>query len=182
MVPVPASRRLRFDLAGDDDAAFVAHLHADKRVARQLVDGVPDTEPKARIFLAWSRQFDMTGYGNWIVRHAGTGKPIGLFSLIPFDNDPLLLELGGKLVPSAWGGGLALEAGRAVIEHGLDALDRDHLVSAVHPDNRSATRALLALGFEPAGRREVFGREVSLLSLSRQASSASRSDYGQRAA
>lgn len=172
------SRRLVFRPLTDDDAAAIAALHADPRVSRLLFDGVPDTLPKARIFLDWNRRFDGTGYGTFAVERRDGPGLIGLYSLIPFEDDEHLLELGGKMHPIAWRGGLAVEAGEAMIEYAFTELDRDRLVSAIHPDNRSAARALATLRFEDDGEREVFGWRVTLMRLSRSTWRANRSDYG----
>lgn len=182
MAPSPSTPRLSFRLVGDADVPFIADLHADARVSRQLIDGIPDTIGKARIFLDWTRRFDATGFGTWVVRRRSDDRPLGLFSLIPFQDDPALLELGGKLHPSSWGGSLSVACGRALVRHAFEALDRERLVSAIHPENRSAAAALRRLGFEPAGDAVVFGRPVALLTLSRSAHRDSRSDYGNHAA
>lgn len=182
MAPAPSSRRLHFTLAAQSDLPFIADLHADARVSRQLIDGVPDTVAKARIFLRWTQAFDATGYGTWVVKRRADGRSVGLFSLIPFNDDPELLELGGKLHPDCWGGRLALEAGQALVSHAFEALGRDRLVSAIHPDNRSAAGALKLLGFEATGSSVVFGRPVTLMALEHSARRDSRSDYSDRAA
>lgn len=182
MAPTPTSRRLKFELVGIGDLEFVAKLHADTRVSRQLVDGVPDTIDKARIFLAWTQQFDATGYGTWVVRSRSDHRPLGLFSLIPFQGDHELLELGGKLDPASWGGRIAIEAGLALIDHAFETLSRERIVSAIHPDNRSAARALEMLGFQPVGDTVVFARRVAVMALARSEARASHSDYRNQAA
>ena len=151
--------------AGDVDA--IAALHADPRVAGQLVDGVPDTPDKARIFLAWNRPLAARGMGTFAVRRRGSEALIGLYSLTPFEGGEAILEFGGKLARSAWGGGIALEAAAAVIDHAFDTLDHDRLISAFDPANRSARAALAKLGFEPAGSGTLYGRPVDRMVLNR---------------
>ncbi len=182
MAPAPSSRRLDFRLTAADDLTFIAELHADLRVSRQLIDGVPDTIAKARIFLDWTQRFDPTGYGTWVVSRRADDKAAGLFSLIPFNDDPDVLELGGKMHPDHWGGRLAVEGGQALVRHAFETLDRDRLVSAIHPENRSAAGALRLLGFAAQGQSVVFGRPVMLMALHRSARRDSHSDYGDRAA
>jgi RimJ/RimL family protein N-acetyltransferase len=147
----------------------IAALHADPRVAAQLVDGIPDTPDKADLFLRWNAPMAARGYGTFAVQRRGSTELIGLFSLTPFDGDEALLELGGKLLPSAWRGGLAVEAAAALIDHAFDTLDRDRLVSAFHPDHRSAPASLARLGFEAERDGEMFGNPIRIMRLTRDA-------------
>lgn len=169
----------------------IAALHADPRVAELLVDGVPDTMAKAFAFVRWNEPFVERGYGMFAVRRKGRDDILGLFSLTPFNGDEALLELGGRLMPSAWLGGLAVEAGAALITHAFATLGSERLISAFHPEHRAAPAALARLGFMPAGSATLFGRAVATMELTSAAwraqgcaprrpirPDASRSDYG----
>ncbi|RVT93296.1 GNAT family N-acetyltransferase [Sphingomonas crocodyli] len=159
------TRRLTLRPIGAADLFAIAALHADPRVAHQLVDGVPDDGLKALQFLRWNAPLRDAGIGTFAVRRHGEVDLIGLFSLTPFRDDPALLELGGKLAPSAWRGGLAVEAGAAMIDHAIGTLGRDRLVSAFHPDHRAVPFSLARLGFVDAGRDTLFGRDVRIMAL-----------------
>lgn len=148
------------------DAADVAVLHADPRVAAQLLDGVPQTPEHAHIFIEWAAAHYAHGYGTFAARRLNDGVFIGLFSLVPMEASGEL-ELGGKLARAGWGRGLALEAGAALTAHAFGALGRDSLVSAIHPENRAARAVLLQLGFAPAGEADVFGSPALLYRLRR---------------
>lgn len=173
MTPPPVGPRLvgpRLELRpiGEEDLPAIAALHREPRVTRLLVDGIPDTVPKARIFLNWNAPYQAQGMGNFAVFRRGEPELAGLYSLVPFANDEAVLEFGGKLHPRHWRGGLALEAARLLIGYALGELGRDQLVSAVHPDNRSAALALTRLGFERAGEDRLFGNPVVLMGLGRE--------------
>jgi RimJ/RimL family protein N-acetyltransferase len=187
------TERLDLSPIADEDVDAIAVLHSDPRVVALLVDGIPDTPVKARLMLYWNVKLAAKGYGTFAVRRRGESGLIGLFSLTPFQDDEALLELGGKLLPEAWRGSLAIEAGAAMIEHAFSTLGRDRLVSAYHPDHRAVPFALGRLGFRPAGETEMFGREVALMALdladwkaqgarprtARSMIARSRSDYGE---
>lgn len=158
---------LRPIAAGHREA--IAALHADPRVAAQLVDGIPDTPDKADLFLRWNAPMAARGYGTFAVQRRESAEMIGLFSLTPFEDDETLLELGGKLLPTAWRGGLALEAAAALIDHAFDTLGRDQLVSAFHPDHRSAPASLARLGFAEERDGEMFGNPIRIMRLTREA-------------
>jgi RimJ/RimL family protein N-acetyltransferase len=167
--PAPTLDGPRIELRPIDmgDLAGIAALHGDARVTRLLVDGIPDTVEKAAIFVRWNEPLRAAGMGTFAVRRHGSAELIGLFSLAPFDPDPARLEFGGRLRPDNWRGGIAAEASRIMIDHGFDALDREDLVSAFDPANRSAAAVLTRLGFRAEGAGALFGRPVSIMSLRR---------------
>ena len=167
MTAVLLTRRLLLRPIAAEHRDAIAALHADPRVAAQLVDGIPDTPDKAAALLRWNAPMAAQGYGTFAVHHLESVEVIGLFSLVPFDGDEDLLELGGKLLPSAWRGGLALEAAAALIDHAFATLGRDRLISAFHPDHRSAPASLARLGFVDDGRDRLFGSPVRVMSLAR---------------
>ena len=63
-------------------------------------------------------------------------------------------EFGYWLTPSAWGRGIATEAGRAVLRTARDTLRLKHLVAGHFVDNPASGRVLRKLGFRPTGRIE----------------------------
>jgi len=169
MTAVLLTRRLLLrPIAAEHRDAIVA-LHGDRRVAAQLVDGIPDTPDKADALLRWNAPMAAQGYGTFAVHHLDSAALIGLFSLTPFTGDTDLLELGGKLRPDAWRGGLAIEAAAALIDHAFGTLDRERLVSAFHPDHRSAPASLARLGFVAERDGILFGRPVRIMRLNRAA-------------
>lgn len=169
MTAVLLTRRLLLRPIAVEHRDAIAALHADRRVAAQLVDGIPDTPDKAGALLQWNAPMAAGGYGTFAVHHLDSAELIGLFSLTPFEGDEALLELGGKLRPDAWRGGLALEAAAALIDHAFGTLGRAHLVSAFHPDHRSAPASLARLGFTEEREGELFGQPVHIMRLTRDA-------------
>ena len=63
------------------------------------------------------------------------------------------IEIGYRYVRSAWGQGIATEAGHAVLDHGFRRLGFDPIVGVTHPANRASQRVLEKLG--PSARRCV---------------------------
>lgn len=169
MTAVLLTNRLLLRPIAAEHRQAIAALHADRRVAAQLVDGIPDTPDKADALLRWNAPMAARGYGTFAVHHLESGEAIGLFSLVPFGGDEDLLELGGKMLPIAWRGGLALEAATALIDHAFATLDRDRLISAFHPDHRSAPASLARLGFVDDGEDSLFGNPVRIMRLTREA-------------
>lgn len=166
--PTLRSARIVLTPCAAADAADLVALHRDPRVTQLLVDGIPDEPWKAQVYLDWAAGLHARGIGPWTARRRGDGRFLGLFTLTPFvGDDDRLLEFGGRLARAGWTGGLSIEAGAAVIDHGFGPLDRDALVSAHHPDNRAAAAALARLGFGGAVPGTVFGRDVLVQQLER---------------
>jgi RimJ/RimL family protein N-acetyltransferase len=161
------SARLELRPIHPADRIDIARLHADPRVAALLVDAIPDTAAKAEIMLRWNAPLAEAGIGTFAVRRQGEARLIGLFSLTPFEGGEGLMELGGKLSPEAWAGGLAIEAGAAMIDYGFGPLGQDRLVSAFHPDQRSAAASLARLGFDDPRSGMLFDRAVTIMTLTR---------------
>ena len=163
--PLLTTARLTLTPIAVEDAFDIVALHRNPRVSGLLVDGIPDTLPKAIAMQRWNAPMAAAGYGTFAVRRHGETRVIGLFSLAPFGDAADLLEFGGRLLPEAWRGGIGVEAGAALIDHAFGALGRDRLVSAFHPDNRSAPAALRRLGFGGAAATTLFGRPVMVMTL-----------------
>ena len=155
------SRRIalrEFDLADRD--AIVA-MHREPRLREHLVDDYPLDDPAvADLFLtrmaAIYRRHE--GLGIW---HASLIGPqpafAGWFNLMPMAERPGEVEIGARLLPLVWGGGLALEGGEMLIAHAFDDLRLASVWGTCHPANRSAAVVLHALGFAPLGEMPYDG-------------------------
>lgn len=164
--------RLRLREFAAADAPDIQALHADPRVRALLPDSQPLHEP------AWALDFARCLRG-FYDRHPGLGiwrcavpqrdgeRFAGWFSLMPVqagpDTQALGLhdgdaELGSRLLPAHWGGGLALEGGAVLLDHAFTALGLRTVWGICHPDNRNARACLDALGFSPRGRAPYEGQ------------------------
>jgi hypothetical protein len=86
-----------------EDGAFISRMNGDPEVMTYL--GGPMTDPQ--------ESFDWVERrppGFWMAEVLATGEPIGWFHLRPERQEPFELELGYRLVRSAWGQGFATEA------------------------------------------------------------------------
>jgi RimJ/RimL family protein N-acetyltransferase len=152
------------EFAGGDRGALVA-MHREPRLREHLVDDYPLHEPAvARLFLermaGLYRRHE--GLGIW---HATALDPepafAGWFSLMPMAERPGEVEIGSRLLPLAWGHGLALEGGELLLAHAFTDLGLTHVWGLCHPANRSAHGVLGALGFAPAGVMPYDGQPAS---------------------
>lgn len=91
----------------------------------------------------------------------------GWFNLMPMDgvqgvDSAEAIELGCRLLPDAWGGGLALEGGQALLRHAFLTLGLDAVHGVSHPRQRSVHAVLGALGFSACGLRRQSDAQVAL--------------------
>ncbi len=62
-------------------------------------------------------------------------------------------ELGYWIAPAYWGLGIAVEAGRAVLEHAFMAWRHERICAGHYLDNPASGKVLRKLGFQPTGER-----------------------------
>ncbi|MED5621620.1 GNAT family N-acetyltransferase [Ideonella sp. BN130291] len=75
----------------------------------------------------------------------------GWFNLMPMPHAPDELELGARLLPDAWGTGLALEGGEQLLHHAFEQLGAARVWAVCHPQHASVRYCVLSLGFEDQG-------------------------------
>ena len=143
------------------DLDEVIRMHREPRLRAHLVDDYPLHEPAvARMFLwrlgAIYREYE--GLGIWHATRLETLADgavrrsfAGWFNLMPMAENPGEVELGSRLLPQAWGSGLALEGGELLLDHAFGTLGLDRVWGICHPDNRSAQAVLATMGFVARG-------------------------------
>ena len=157
--------RLRPRTIADLDACIAMDL--DPEVHRFIyLDGPPDSERhrrhlQARIASGWPREG-----GIWVVEWQDAPGFLGWCGLFPLEESGLI-EIGYRYVRTAWGRGIASEAGRAVLDHGFRDLGIDPIVAVTHPDNRASRRVLEKIGLKARGRAFHYGRSLAFYHLSR---------------
>ncbi len=82
----------------------------------------------------------------------------GWFNLMPMSGQPEEVELGSRLLPEAWGTGLALEGGELLLAHAFNTLGRDRIWAIGHIAHRSVRYCVTALGFEDRGVQDYEGK------------------------
>lgn len=154
-LPWARSRRLALrEFAAADHEALLA-MHQEPRLRAHLVDDYPlHVGAVVRLFLQRLAGIyrEHEGLGIW---HASLLEPepsfAGWFNLMPMAERPGEVEIGSRLLPHAWGSGLALEGGELLLDHAFDDLGLPRVWGICHPVNRSAQAVMAALGFEPLG-------------------------------
>ena len=76
--------------------------------------------------------------------------------------DTVVIEVGYRLAPKAWGRGYATEGARAVVGYGFRELGLARIIGLTHPDNVASQRVLTKAGLVDAGWGEYYGRLLRL--------------------
>jgi len=77
------------------------------------------------------------------------------------------LEIGYRLHPDWWGGGLATEAARAVRDHAFGTLGLERVISIIHPDNLRSQRVAGKNGLTKEKATRFKGFDVWIYALTR---------------
>ncbi|HYZ25934.1 MAG TPA: GNAT family N-acetyltransferase [Geminicoccaceae bacterium] len=104
--------------------------------------------------------------GIWVVEWRTTPGFLGWCGLFPLE-DSGLIEIGYRYVRSAWGRGIATEAGRAVLDHGFRNLAIDPIVAVTHPNNLGSQRVLEKIGLRSRGDAFHYGQSLRFYHLAR---------------
>ena len=77
-------------------------------------------------------------------------------------------ELAWTLARRWWGQGYATEGARAALAHAFTALEKDRVISLIHPENRASIRVAERIGETLKGRVNHLGREMLCYGLDRE--------------
>lgn len=154
-VPILATERLILRAPQDRDAAAIAHLANDKRIAINTARiphpfGLEDAEQ----FVASANRRD-GGAAFVILREDAL---IGSCGVDLRDDGP---EIGYWLGVPYWGCGYATEAVRALIDHAFSDLQHEALAAGARVSNPASRRVLEKCGFQWTGVRLTRVRAIN---------------------
>jgi RimJ/RimL family protein N-acetyltransferase len=112
--------------------------------------------------------WQLRGYGHWAVEEKASGRLVGRIGFLNPEGWPGF-EVGWTLAREGWGRGYATEGARRALGYAFTELDRDHVISLIHPDNYASIRVAERLGERLEGKAKVFGKEVSVYGVDRAA-------------
>lgn len=162
------TERLILRMWREDDFEAYAKICADPEVMRYL-GGKPFTPLEAWRHMAFLvGHWHLRGYGHWAVEEKASGGVIGRIGFFNPAGWPGF-EIGWTLGREYWGKGYAIEGARRALEYAFTELDRDHVISLIHPENRASIRVAERLGEKPEGKTELLGIEVLIYGIDRAA-------------
>lgn len=163
------TERLRLHPLEHEDLDDLWRLDSDEAVMRYVGSGpVADQAAHRERMHELIVRFADSPFGLWGIRKIEDDTFYGIALLIPFEDSPDM-EIGYRLLPEAWGKGVATEAGRALIRYGFEALRLGRIVGVTHPDNAASRRVLTKLGLAYRGTTAHYGQDVAYYVADRDA-------------
>jgi RimJ/RimL family protein N-acetyltransferase len=168
-IPTLLTERLRLRAFRKSDLDDYAAMKADPEVQRYLVGaGGPWDRGRSSRHLAFLiGRWQLAGTGMWAVEHRETGAFLGVTGFTGPDDWPGF-ELAWTLARRWWGNGYATEGARAALDHAFNELEKDRVISLIHPDNRASIRVAERIGEDLQGRVEHLGNEMLCYGIDRE--------------
>jgi len=112
--------------------------------------------------------WELLGYGHFAVEEKASGRFIGRIGFLNPGGWPAF-EIGWTLAREAWGKGFAIEGARRALDFAFKELDKPHVISLIHPENKASIRVAERLGEKVEGKTEVLGIPVLIYGIDRPA-------------
>jgi RimJ/RimL family protein N-acetyltransferase len=146
-VPELRTDRLLLRHWRDSDLDGWAAMNADHEVREYLVR-VLTRDESADNLVQFQADLERRGYGWWALEVIETGEFIGFTGLDDVDEGvPFTgVEIGWRLTRSAWGHGYATEAARAVLAYGFGPLGRNEIFAVTATGNVRSQAVMQRLG------------------------------------
>jgi RimJ/RimL family protein N-acetyltransferase len=164
--PVLETDRLRLRMWRVEDFEPYEEMCADPEVMRYLGGKTLNRLEAWRHMAFLIGHWDLLGYGHWAVEEKASGSFAGRVGFLNPAGWPGF-EIGWTLGRSFWGKGYATEAARRALQFAFDELDRSHVISLIHPDNKSSIRVAERLGEKREGNTELLGHDVLIYGIDR---------------
>ena len=112
--------------------------------------------------------WDLLGYGHWAVEEKSSGRFAGRIGFLNPAGWPAF-EIGWTLGREFWGKGYATEGARGALQYAFNELDKAHVISLIHPENKASIRVAERLGEALEGKTELLGHDVLIYGIDRPA-------------
>jgi RimJ/RimL family protein N-acetyltransferase len=160
------TERLIMRMWREEDFEAYASLCADPDVMRYLGGKPFDRTEAWRHMAMMIGHWHLLGYGHWAVEEKASGRFLGRLGFLNPAGWPGF-ELGWTLGKEFWGRGYATEGARRALAYAFTELDRDHVISCIHPDNAPSIRVAKRLGEKLEGEAEILGTRVLVYGVNR---------------
>lgn len=143
------TRRLVLRAFEPDDVDNLVALDADPEVRRYLL--MPEPPAREEIETTTLPRFvscyaTYPGFGFWAAIEKTSSEFVGWFHFRPNVDDPEEIELGYRLLASAWGKGYATEGSLALIEKGISEQGVTRITATALADNAASIRVMEKCG------------------------------------
>ena len=159
----PETDRLAFREWNDGDLDRFHAICSEPRVMQFVSDGQAWTRNRTGQFIqSASDMLREHGFCQWPLIRKSDGKLIGYCGFVNSDDES---EIGWRLASEYWGNGLATEAARAVLTHGIQTLGFPRVIATVQAANVASIRVIEKLGMTLVENFDRDGRAVLVYSV-----------------
>jgi len=158
--------RLLLRMWRNDDFAAYEKMCADPEIMKYLGGRIFDRLEAWRHMAFLVGHWELRGYGHWAIEEKESGKFIGRLGFLNPEGWPGF-EIGWTLAREAWGKGYATEGARRALDYAFNDLDKDHVISLIHPENRNSIKVAERLGEKLEGQTELLGHDVLIYGIDR---------------
>lgn len=161
------TERLLLRIWREEDYEEYARICADEEVMRYLGGKTLSRLEAWRHMAFLIGHWSLRGYGHWAVEEKASGELIGRLGFLNPEGWPGF-EIGWTLGRAAWGKGYATEGARRALRYAFTELDREHIISLIHPQNEASIRVAQRLGERLEGRTNLHDTELLIYGMSRE--------------
>ena len=155
----------------DGDIEPYARMCADPEVMRFIGPGSTLTLQQSREKVSrFVRHWEERGFGLWALEERAGRTFVGFAGLAHQEywaEGGHKIEVGWRLDHAFWGRGLATEAARASVAHGLEQLGLERIISIIQPENGASRRVAEKAGLTFRGETRWRGKPVVWYAIDR---------------
>ena len=165
--------RLRLSLWSPEDFTRFKPIATDPEVVRYVSAGVPYTDERIQEFIDRQiKHWRLRKYCMWALERKTDSRLIGFCGLQPW-RDSGEVEIGWWLAKDCWRQGLATEAARVVLSHGLNKVGLHRIIAVIHIENVASQRVAEKLGFAREKTSRLDGFPIYVYANAREEGGAS---------
>lgn len=149
---MPETDRLILRAYREADREALAALNGDPQVGAWL-SGPLDRLASDALMDRANAHIQAHGFGFWAAERKADARLVGMIGLMVVEAGALpvgpAIEIGWRLVPDAWGQGLAAEGARAALAWGFTHLDVDEIIAFTAATNLRSQAVMTRIGMTP---------------------------------
>ena len=161
------TKRLIIRKFRESDFEDYLQIFSEPEVTHYIGNGKAMTRSQAWMSMATIfGHWQLRGYGIFAVEERASNIVVGRIGFLNPEGWPGF-ELGWILNRNYWGKGYATEGAKALLNYAFRELNRDYVVSLIHPGNIRSIRVAERLGEQLQDKAEVYGKEVLVYGIDR---------------
>ena len=143
------------------DLPEIIRLNLDPEVMRYVGEGKPRspeiTEAGLKKLVKMALLYP--GLGVWRADEIALKAFVGIFMIVYLPKT-VEVEIGYRLIRSAWGRGFATEGASALLRHAFEGIELDRVIAVTHVENLASQKVLRKIGLRDRGTANYYNKQV----------------------